>query len=94
MKLGVYTAVLHDQPLVTALETVRSLGLQGAEINAGGFLPTPHLPVGALLDGRLEAAEYLASFEATGIELTGLNVNGNPLHETLRTASQLSVQPA
>jgi len=80
MKLGVYTAVLHDQPLVTALETIRSLGLQGAEINAGGFLPTPHLPVDDLLTGRMEAAEYLADFDATGIELTGLNVNGNPLH--------------
>jgi sugar phosphate isomerase/epimerase len=80
MKLGVYTAVLHDQPLVKALETIRSLGLQGAEINAGGFLPTPHLPVQALLDDDLEAAQYLAAFDETGVELTGLNVNGNPLH--------------
>jgi sugar phosphate isomerase/epimerase len=80
MKLGVYTAVLHDRPLAAALQTIRSLGLTGAEINAGGFLPTPHLPVDELLDGRVEAAEYLAEFEAADTELTGLNVNGNPLH--------------
>ena len=45
MKLGVYTAILHDKPLREALEVIASLGLTGAEINAGGFLPTPHLPV-------------------------------------------------
>ena len=45
MKLGVYTAILHDRPLREALEVIASLGLSGAEINAGGFLPTPHLPV-------------------------------------------------
>ncbi|RDH80071.1 sugar phosphate isomerase/epimerase [Mycolicibacterium moriokaense] len=80
MKLGVYTAVLHDKPLATALQTIRSLGLQGAEINAGGFLPTPHLPVAELLAGRLDPAAYLAEFDEAGVELTGLNVNGNPLH--------------
>jgi sugar phosphate isomerase/epimerase len=80
MKLGVYTAVLHDMPLREALDTIRSLGLDGAEINAGGFLPSPHLPVDDLISGRLEPAEYLAVFEQSGVALTGLNVNGNPLH--------------
>ncbi|MHB9757408.1 sugar phosphate isomerase/epimerase family protein [Streptomyces sp. BYX5S] len=79
MRLGVYTAILHDRPLRAALETIASLGLSGAEINAGGFLPTPHLPVDDLLSGRLAPAAYLKTFSATGVELTGLNVNGNVL---------------
>ncbi|MEV3906117.1 sugar phosphate isomerase/epimerase [Mycobacterium sp. NPDC050551] len=80
MRLGVYTAVLHDMPLPEALATIRTLGLNGAEINAGGFLPTPHLPVNDLSQGRIETAEYLAPFAEAGVQLTGLNVNGNPLH--------------
>jgi sugar phosphate isomerase/epimerase len=80
MKLGVYTAVLHDRPLPEALDVIRSLGLVGAEINAGGFLPTPHLPVEGLLTGRVDPEAYLEPFVETGVELTGLNVNGNPLH--------------
>ena len=56
MKLGVYTAILHDKPLREALEVIASLGLTGAEINAGGFLPTPHLPVDDLLSGDGHAA--------------------------------------
>lgn len=80
MRLGVYTAVLHDRSLRDALSIIRSLGLTGAEINAGGFLPTPHLPVAELLAGRLAPADYLSAFDEAGVTLTGLNVNGNPLH--------------
>src|SRR3954447_750090 len=80
MKLGVYTAVLHDRSLREALTVIRSLGLVGAEINAGGVLPTPHLPVDDLLTRRIEPETYLEPFVDTGVELTGLNVNGNPLH--------------
>ncbi|MFF5010943.1 sugar phosphate isomerase/epimerase family protein [Streptomyces phaeochromogenes] len=79
MKLGIYTAILHDRPLREALEVIKSLGLTGAEINAGGFLATPHLPVEELLSGTLAPEDYLKVFSETGVELTGLNVNGNPL---------------
>jgi sugar phosphate isomerase/epimerase len=80
MKLGVYTAILHDKPLREALEVIASLGLTGAEINAGGFLPTPHLPVDDLLSGVVTPQQYLATFDGTGVSIAGLNCNGNPLH--------------
>ena len=80
MKLGVYTAVLHDRSLREALETIASLGLEGAEINAGGFLPTPHLPVKELLSGEVSPQGYLKVFDETGVSIAGLNCNGNPLH--------------
>jgi sugar phosphate isomerase/epimerase len=80
MKLGVYTAILHDKPLREALEVIASLGLTGAEINAGGFLPTPHLPVDDLLSGAVTPQQYLATFDRTGVSIAGLNCNGNPLH--------------
>jgi len=80
MKLGVYTAVLQDKSLPEALKVIASLGLAGAEINAGGFLPTPHLPVGELLAGDVTPAQYLSTFDGTGVSIAGLNCNGNPLH--------------
>ncbi len=80
MKLGVYDAILHDQPLPEALRTVRALGLTGIEINAGGFLPPVHLPVDDILAGTTAAEDYLGAFAEAGVELTALNVNGNPLH--------------
>lgn len=80
MKLGVYNAILHDKPLPEALATIASLGLEGIEINSGGFLPPVHIPVDDLLAGTVSAADYLATFEGTGVSIEGLNCNGNPLH--------------
>ena len=39
MKLGVYNAILHGRSLPEALEVVKGLGLDGLEVNTGGFLP-------------------------------------------------------
>jgi sugar phosphate isomerase/epimerase len=80
MKLGAYTACLHDRDLRKALEVLRDLGLDSVEVNAGGFIGTPHLPVAELLASAQARAEYLETFAEFGIELTALNCNGNPLH--------------
>jgi sugar phosphate isomerase/epimerase len=80
MKLGAYTACLHDRSLADTLKILGDLGLTGAEINSGGFIGTPHLPVDELMTSPAARADYLGRFEAAGIALTGLNVNGNPLN--------------
>jgi sugar phosphate isomerase/epimerase len=80
MKLGVYTAILHDKPLPEALRAIRDLGLTSAEINSGGFVGTPHLPIADLRASQDARDAYLGQFEAAEVELTALNCNGNPLH--------------
>ena len=80
MKLGAYTAVLHDKPIAEALGILRDLGLESAEINSGGFLPAPHLPIADIRAGQDARDEYLGQFSRAGITLTALNCNGNPLH--------------
>ncbi len=80
MKLGAYTACLHDRPLPEALRILRELGLDGAEVNSGGFLPAPHLPVEQLRRSATAREDHLGVFSEAGIELTALNCNGNPLH--------------
>jgi sugar phosphate isomerase/epimerase len=80
MKLGAYTACLHDRPLPAALAVLRDLGLDGAEINSGGFLPAPHLPINDIRSGEGARQDYLGVYAEHGITLTALNCNGNPLH--------------
>jgi sugar phosphate isomerase/epimerase len=80
MRLGAYTACLHDRSLDEALEILGELGLTGAEINAGGFVGTPHLPISDLLSSAGAREDYLGRFAQSGVALTGLNVNGNPLN--------------
>jgi sugar phosphate isomerase/epimerase len=56
------------------------LGLTSVEVNAGGFIPAPHLPVDAILASDAARDQYLSEFARRGLTLTALNVNGNPLH--------------
>jgi sugar phosphate isomerase/epimerase len=79
MKLGAYTACLHDKPVAEALQVLRDLGLDSAEINSGGFLPAVHLPIEEVRASRDAREEYLGLFDAAGVTLTALNCNGNPL---------------
>jgi sugar phosphate isomerase/epimerase len=80
MRLGVYTAVLHDRPVAEALKVIRDLGLDSAEINSGGFLPPVHLPIEDLRASAGAREDYLGLFTEAGVALTALNCNGNPLH--------------
>jgi len=84
MKLGACTAVLHDKPLPETLAILRGMGLESAEINSGGSLPAPHLPIAdirASAGAREQYREdYLGQFTEAGMTLTALNCNGNPLH--------------
>jgi sugar phosphate isomerase/epimerase len=79
VKLGAYTACLHDKPVAEALQTLRDLGLDSAEINSGGFLPPVHLPIEQLRASQDARDEYLGLFGSAGVTLTALNCNGNPL---------------
>ena len=69
MKLGAYTACLHDKPLTEALEILRGLGLESAEINSGGFLPAPHLPIEQVRASKDARDEYLEQFATAGVTL-------------------------
>src|SRR4029453_14595239 len=80
MKLGAYTACLHDRPLAEALEVLKGNGLTSVEVNTGGFIPSPTCHVALLLSSAKARQEYLDVFRSRGMELTGLNCNGNPLN--------------
>jgi sugar phosphate isomerase/epimerase len=80
VKLGAYTACLHDRSLDETLKILGELGLTSAEINTGGFIAAPHIPIDDILASAGAREDYLGRFAQAGITLTGLNVNGNPLN--------------
>ena len=81
MRLGVYNAILHDRTLPEAIQVVADLGLTGIEINSGGFLPATHIPTfDDILESDAARDDFLGLFDATGVDIAGLNCNGNPLH--------------
>ncbi len=80
LKLGAYTACLHDRPLEAALDVLASNGLTSVEVNTGGFISSPHCHVDLLLSSEQARRDYLGVFAARAMQLTGLNCNGNPLN--------------
>jgi sugar phosphate isomerase/epimerase len=81
MMFGVYNAILHDRPRPEALKIVKGLGLDGLEVNTGGFLAPVHIPnIDEILKSDAARDDYLGLFEAENLEILGLNCNGNPLH--------------
>lgn len=81
MKFGVYNAILHDRSLPEALKAVQELGLEGIELNTGGFLAPVHIPNHKeIMESDTARDDFLGLFEEHGLELLGLNCNGNPLH--------------
>ena len=80
LRLGAYTACLHDRPLDDALDVLQAHGLTSVEVNTGGFIPSPHCHVDLLLSSAEARRKYLDLFASRGMELTGLNCNGNPLN--------------
>jgi len=90
---GAYTACLQDRSLPEALDVLKDAGLTGAEVNVGGFIPSPHCPVDALLASPTARDEYLGIFKDKGMTLSGLNTSGNPTsplpHEGLKHAEDI-----
>jgi sugar phosphate isomerase/epimerase len=81
MKFGVYNAILHDRSLPEALKVIQDLGLDGMEVNTGGFLAPVHVPnIDEILESDMARDDFLAIFDSFGLEILGLNCNGNPLH--------------
>lgn len=89
MRLGLYNAILHDRSLPEALRVIGDLGLTGIELNTGGFLPAVHVPTfDDILVSDAARDDFLGIFEGTGVEIAGLNCNGNPLHPTTAIADK------
>ena len=76
MKLGVYNAILHDRPLEDAIKVIADLGLNGIEINSGGFLPPVHIPeIDEIIADPAAAKAYLARFDGTSTPTRSLGIN-------------------
>lgn len=80
LNLGAYTACLHNYQLSEALDILKEDGLTGAEVNVGGFIPSPHCPVDLLISSESAREDYKGIFAQKGMRLAGLNTSGNPLN--------------
>ena len=82
MKIGFVSDSLGDMSLEDMLDNAVRMGVRGVEVNTCGWSTAPHFDLGEMLGNPGAQAEFMTAFETRGLEIIGLNANGNPLHPT------------
>lgn len=82
MKLGFVSDSLGALPFAAMLDEAVRLGVQGVEVNTGGWSAAPHFDLAAMKADAGARRRFLADFADRGLEVIALNANGNPLHPT------------
>jgi sugar phosphate isomerase/epimerase len=84
MKIGIFTALLHDRPIEEALDIIAAAGIQAVEIGAGAYPGSRHLDdvggVDKLLKDEAARKRLKKMIEDRGLIFDSLSVHGNPLH--------------
>ena len=81
MKLGFVSDSLGGRSFTEMLDAAVALGVQGVEVNTGGWSTAPHFDLAAMNDAAARKA-FQQAFTDRGLEVIALNANGNPLHPT------------
>jgi len=79
MKLALCTDVLANLSFEDMLDRVKSYGISGVELTAGGWSPCPHVNTKELLSSPEKLSVFQAALEKRDIEIAALNCSGNPL---------------
>ena len=86
MKLGFVSDSLGGRSFTGMLDAAMALGVQGVEVNTGGWSTAPHFDMAAMQDAGARRA-FQKAFADRGVQIIALNANGNPLHPTDTTQS-------
>jgi sugar phosphate isomerase/epimerase len=88
MKLGFVSDSLSGQSFTDMLDNAQRMGVDGIEVNTGGWSTAPHCDLKKMLNDASARRAFLGEFEARGLEIASLNANGNPLHPTDKAQSE------
>ena len=103
MKLGFVSDSLGALPFATMLDHAARMGVQGVEVNTGGWSTAPHLNLAKMLNSAEARRAFRTAFADRGLDVISLNANGNPLHptdpaqgaclrDTIRLAGELGIK--
>ena len=103
MKLGFVSDSVGGMSFDELLDGAVRLGVSGIEVNTCGWSTAPHFDLKGMLGNAPAQRAFLRAFSDRGLEVVGLNANGNPLHpadlsqgeglrDTIRVAGELGVR--
>lgn len=79
MKLALCTDVLADLSFPAMLDKVKSYGITGVEMTAGGWSSCPHVETERLLASPETLRQWRAELDKREMNIVALNCSGNPL---------------
>ncbi len=80
MKLCVLANLYGDKTLAETLDRLAGLGVEAAEIGAGGYPGKAQCDPAVLLADEKALEAFKAEFTRTGVELAAFACHGNPVH--------------
>ena len=78
--VGVFDPAFPDLTTEQLVEKYASMGVEAAEIGAGGYPGSKHCPVQELLDNPATLRAWRKKFEDRNIQVAVLSCHGNPVH--------------
>ena len=78
--IGVFDPAFPDLTTDQLVEKYASMGVEAAEIGAGGYPGDHHCPVQQLLDDPVKLKAWQKKFSDHNIEIATLSCHGNPVH--------------
>ena len=92
MKIGIFTALFHDQPLEAALDYIKGAGIESVEFGGGAYPGARHLDDMGGIEKLAQddgARKKLANaVRSRGLIVSAISVHGNPLHPNKQIANE------
>src|SRR5262245_16827992 len=88
MKLGFVSDSLGNRSFEELLDQAVQLGVDGIEVNTGGWSTAPHFDLQRMKSSPEARRAFVKAFAGRGLEIISLNANGNPLHPTDRAQGE------
>jgi len=82
VKIGFVGDSLGALSFEQVLDHAVRMGVDGVEINTGGWSTGPHFDLQAMKSSTDQRKKFLAAFADRRLEIISLNANGNPTHPT------------
>ena len=87
MKLGVLACLFSDRSLEDAVKTMKEMGIETAEMGAGGATGDALCKAKELLADEKKLEEYKAVFKKYDMEISAIDSHVNPVHPDAEVAA-------
>jgi sugar phosphate isomerase/epimerase len=91
VKIGIFTALFHDQPIEAALDYIAGAGIESVELGGGAYPGSRHLDdlggIRALIEDDGKRKKLVNLVKSRNLIISAISVHGNPLHPSRAQAN-------